>query len=75
MNSLLPAFEFIEAVESDGLGMVYFAYHKSLDRRVAREGEAVADPYYGDQADFEVTWADVSVAAEALVARLLSDRS
>ncbi|MGB3167306.1 MAG: low molecular weight protein-tyrosine-phosphatase [Alteraurantiacibacter sp.] len=35
-----------------------------------REGEAVADPYYGDTVSFSKTWRDVSEAAEALVARL-----
>jgi protein-tyrosine phosphatase len=43
-----------------------------LDVVDGREGQPVLDPYYGDQEDFETTWADVSVAAEALVARLLS---
>ncbi len=44
-----------------------------LDVVDGREGQPVLDPYYGDQEDFEATWADVSAAAEALVARLLSD--
>ena len=35
-----------------------------------RTGQAVADPYYGDAAGFEVTWADVSAAADAIVAGL-----
>ena len=38
-----------------------------------REGQAVADPYYGDEAGFEVTWHDVGEAARAL-ARRLTDR-
>ena len=46
-----------------------------LDIVEGREGQAVADPYYGDQAGFEKTWADVSAAAEALVAQFLSVRS
>lgn len=41
-----------------------------LDMVEGREGEAVADPYFGDEAGFLVTWADVTAAAEALVARL-----
>ncbi len=41
-----------------------------LDAVPGREGEAVADPYYGDAAGFAVTWADVSAAAEAIVAGL-----
>ncbi|MGN7158400.1 low molecular weight protein-tyrosine-phosphatase [Sphingomonas sp. SAFR-052] len=39
-----------------------------LDAVPGRKGQAVADPYYGDSAGFEVTWADVSAAAEAIVA-------
>ena len=35
MNSLLPVFEFTEAGEIAGLGVVYFALQKSLDRQVA----------------------------------------
>lgn len=42
-----------------------------LDCVPGREGQAVADPYYGDEAGFEVTWRDVSEAARALAQRLL----
>ncbi|MFD1034293.1 low molecular weight protein-tyrosine-phosphatase [Sphingomonas hankookensis] len=45
-----------------------------LDVLPGREGAAVADPYYGDAAGFDVTWADVSAAAEAIVAGLVPDR-
>ncbi len=41
-----------------------------LDMVPGREGEAVADPYYGEDDGFEVTWSDVSSAARALVSRL-----
>ncbi|WP_374388338.1 low molecular weight protein-tyrosine-phosphatase [Sandaracinobacter sp.] len=41
-----------------------------LDLVAGRQGEAVADPYYGDAADFARSWADVDAAAQALVARL-----
>lgn len=41
-----------------------------MDLVPGREGRSVADPYYGDDSDFDLTWADVSAAAEALVARL-----
>lgn len=40
-----------------------------LDCVPGREGKAVADPYYGDEAGFAVTWSDVSEAALALVRR------
>ncbi len=45
-----------------------------MDAVPGREGEAVADPYYGDAAGFAVTWADVSAAAEAIVAGLVRER-
>jgi protein-tyrosine phosphatase len=35
-----------------------------LDYVPGRAGKAVADPYYGDDAGFETTWKQVSVAAE-----------
>lgn len=41
-----------------------------MDCISGREGEPVADPYYGDEAGFEVSWADVSAAARAIVATL-----
>jgi protein-tyrosine phosphatase len=41
-----------------------------LDHVAGREGEAVADPWYGGPADFEVTWSDVTAAAKALVREL-----
>jgi protein-tyrosine phosphatase len=42
-----------------------------LDEIEGRQGEAVADPYYGDQDGFEVTWADVTSTAQRLARRLL----
>jgi len=41
-----------------------------MDAVPGREGEAVADPYFGDEDGFAVTWADVSMAARAIVAKL-----
>ena len=43
-----------------------------LDLVDGRAGEPVADPYFGDDAGFAVTWADVSAAARALAKRLSS---
>jgi protein-tyrosine phosphatase len=43
-----------------------------LDHVRGREGEAVADPYYGDEPHFDVAWADVAAGAEAL-ARKIAD--
>lgn len=43
-----------------------------LDHVAGREGQAVADPYYGDAAGFEATWADVAAGAAALARRFLT---
>ena len=43
-----------------------------LDLVAGHEGRAVADPYYGDDSGFDVTWADVAMASRAL-ARKLAD--
>jgi protein-tyrosine phosphatase len=40
-----------------------------LDVVTGREGHAVIDPYYGNDAGFDLTWQDVAAAAQALVAR------
>ena len=41
-----------------------------LDHVPGRAGQAVADPYYGDAAGFDVTWQDVAAGAKALLAKL-----
>ncbi len=41
-----------------------------MDRVPGREGTGVTDPYYGEDAGFDVTWDDVSRAARAIVAEL-----
>ena len=41
-----------------------------LDHVPGREGEAVADPYYGDQSHFETTWRDVTAGAAGLARRI-----
>jgi protein-tyrosine phosphatase len=41
-----------------------------LDEVPGHEGRAVSDPYYGDASDFDVTWRDVTMAAQALAGRL-----
>jgi protein-tyrosine phosphatase len=45
-----------------------------LDHVAGREGEAVADPYYGAEDAFEITWAEVSEGTQGLV-RLLMART
>ena len=44
-----------------------------LDHLPGREGDAVADPYYGDIADFEACWREVEAATHALATRLAQD--
>ncbi len=44
-----------------------------LDAIDGRKGEAVPDPYYGDESDFEACWNMVSEAADALVLRFKTD--
>ena len=41
-----------------------------LDHVEGREGQPVADPWFGDEAGFEVTWAEVTAAARALAKAL-----
>ena len=45
-----------------------------LDHVAGREGEPVADPYYGGESHFEVTWTDVTEGARGL-ARLFGAAS
>jgi protein-tyrosine phosphatase len=42
-----------------------------MDLVPGRKGTAVIDPYYGDETDFEQVWADVDLAAKALLRRFL----
>ncbi|HYJ30490.1 MAG TPA: low molecular weight protein-tyrosine-phosphatase [Allosphingosinicella sp.] len=44
-----------------------------LDHADGRRGEAVADPYHGDEAHFDATWTDVVAGAEALGRTLASE--
>lgn len=41
-----------------------------LDYLPGREGQAVEDPWYGPASGFEITWAEVSAAAEHLAKKL-----
>ncbi len=41
-----------------------------MDLVPGREGTGVIDPYYGDDAGFDLTWDDVTRAARAIVAGL-----
>ena len=46
-----------------------------LDHGPGREGEAVADPYYGDDSHFDTTWRDVTEAARALAGKLAREEA
>lgn len=41
-----------------------------LDHVPGREGQAVTDPWFGDEAGFDITWAEVTAAARGLVSLL-----
>ena len=41
-----------------------------LDHVEGREGQAVADPYYGDDSHFDRAWDDVSAGAQGLARRI-----
>lgn len=45
-----------------------------LDHVPGRQGQAVADPYYGEDAGFDRTWADVTAGAQGLLDRLVGRR-
>jgi protein-tyrosine phosphatase len=45
-----------------------------LDHVEGRAGQAVADPYYGDDAGFETTWADAVAGAGGLAEKLKPSR-
>ncbi len=73
-------FTHIMALDADNLADIERIAPNDATARVAllldavphRRGQDVADPYYGDSAGFEVTWADVDEAAQALVTQLLT---
>lgn len=46
-----------------------------LDHVKGREGEAVADPYYGGDAHFDATWRDVGAGARGLAEALQEETS
>lgn len=59
----------LEAVRPDGATA---RLSLLLDHVSGREGQGVADPYYGDPADFERTWAEVTAGANGLIAQFTS---
>lgn len=73
-------FDFIFALDRDNLANLEAMAPQGAQGRVrllmdcvsGREGQAVADPYYGTDDGFEATWRDVNAAAKAIAARLAS---
>lgn len=45
-----------------------------LDHVPGREGQAVTDPWFGEEAGFEITWAEVTAAARTLAEEVRRDR-
>jgi len=44
-----------------------------LDHVEGREGQAVADPYYGEDLHFDAAWSDVAAGADALARRIAAE--
>jgi len=42
-----------------------------LDHVPGREGQSVADPYYGDDEDFDITWGEVTAAVDGILERVV----
>ncbi|MBB4641587.1 low molecular weight protein-tyrosine-phosphatase [Rhizorhapis suberifaciens] len=45
-----------------------------LDHVIGREGDSVADPYFGGEEGFRATWADVTAGVEALLKTIEDER-
>lgn len=77
------AFDLIVALDRDNLADLRAlrpaasraALSLLLDHVPGREGEAVADPYYGEDSHFDITWRDVTGAARALADRLAREEA
>jgi protein-tyrosine phosphatase len=75
------AFDHIVALDADNLAGLEAlrpadsraALSLLLDHVPGREGEAVADPYYGGEAEFEQAWRDVEAGTRALALELLKE--
>jgi len=75
------AFDHVVAMDHDNLAVLERlrpegarAELSLLLDHAGRAGEAVADPYYGGDEGFDVTWADVSAGAEGLLDRIEAGR-
>ena len=71
-------FDFIVAMDNENLAALQRLQPRDspaqlsllLDHVAGRAGEDIPDPYYGDEADFETVWTDVSEAARGLAREL-----
>ena len=63
-NSVLADLKAMQVEESRADVSLFF------DHVEGREGEDVADPYYGGEDGFAITWADVTAGARSIVERL-----
>ncbi|KAA5603153.1 low molecular weight protein-tyrosine-phosphatase [Blastochloris sulfoviridis] len=68
----IVALDHVNLAVLEGMRPPDAAVHLSLllDHVEGRRGQAVADPYYGGDEGFAMTWADVTSGAEALARRL-----
>lgn len=77
------AFDLVVALDRDNLADLKVlrpagsraALSLLLDHVPGRQGEAVADPYYGDDSHFDITWRDVTEAARALADKLAREKA
>lgn len=76
-------FDYVVALDTHNLAdllalrPVHSQAHVSLllDFVPGREGQAVADPYYGKDGDFDIAWADVDAGARALAHKIAALQS
>jgi len=58
--------DILERMPADGTARIGLL----LDMVDGRAGQPVADPYFGEEAGFDITWRDVTDAAQALIRQL-----
>ncbi len=74
------SFDYIVALDADNLAYLTKIRPENgkaelsllLDHVTGREGQPVADPYYGHEDEFDVTWSDVTAGAQALARKIAS---
>ncbi len=74
------SFDYIVALDADNLAHLTKIRPEDgkaelsllLDHVTGREGQPVADPYYGHEDEFHLTWSDVTAGAQALARKIAS---